>query len=102
MTSPQLVTLTRLTSFDYAMGLGYLSVYVNAAQIAYVQPRRQYDSKLDRHLLNGTRLFFQQEAGVLDVREDIDEVLALLAGHDYDREMKIDMTYEAAAADLVP
>ncbi|HEY1298140.1 MAG TPA: hypothetical protein VGJ60_34105 [Chloroflexota bacterium] len=96
------VDLTRFTSFDYAVGLGYLSVYVNPVQLAYVQPRRQYDTKLDRHLLNGTRLFFQQEAGVLDVREDIDEVLALLAGHDFDRELKIDLTYETARADLLP
>jgi hypothetical protein len=95
------VALTRFTSFDYAVGLGYLSVYVNPAQLAYAQPRRQYDSMLDRHLLNGTRLFFRQEAGVPDVREDIDEVLALLAGHDHDRELKLDLTYEAAAADLL-
>jgi hypothetical protein len=95
------VALTRLTSFDYAVGLGYLSVYVNPATLAYVEPRRQYDTKADRHLLNGTRLYFQQEAGVLDVREDIDEVLALLAGHDYDRELKLDLTYEAARADLL-
>lgn len=94
--------LTRMTSFDYGQGLGYLPVYVNPVQIAFVQPRRQYDSKTDRHLLTGTRLFFQQEAGVLDVREDIDEVLALLAGHDYDRELKLDVDYERAGADLLP
>jgi len=102
MASPQLVTFARFTSFDYGQGIGYLPVYVNAAQLAYVQPRRRYDSKTDRHSLDGTRLFFQQEAGVLDVREDIDEVLAQLAGRDYDRELKIDLTYEAARADLVP
>jgi hypothetical protein len=93
------VNLLRFTSFDYAVGIGYLPVYVNAAQLAYIEPRRRYDSKTDRHSLDGTRLFFQQEAGVLDVREDIDEVLALLGGHDYDRELKLDLTYEAAAAD---
>lgn len=71
-------TLRRFTSFDYAQGIGYLPVWVNAAQIAYVQARRQYDTKNDRHLLTGTRLFFQQEAGVLDVREPVDEVLAAL------------------------
>jgi hypothetical protein len=96
------VNLTRFTSFDYAVRIGYLPVYVNPAQLTYVQPRRQYDTKGDRDILNGTRLFFQQEAGALDVREDIDEVLAVLAGHDHDREMKIDLTYEAATADLLP
>jgi hypothetical protein len=96
------VNLVRFTSFDYGQGIGYLAVFVNPAQIAYVQPRRQYDSKADLHTLNGTRLFFQQEAGVLDVREDLDEVLAVLAGHDYDRELKLDMTYEAARADALP
>jgi hypothetical protein len=94
--------LTRFTSFEYGQGLGYLPVYVNPTQIAYVQPRRRYDGKTDRHSLDGTLLYFEQEAGVLAVREDIDEVLALLAGHDYDREHKLDLTYEQASADLVP
>lgn len=72
------VTLKRFTSFDYGQGIGYLEVFVNPAQVAYVQPRRQYDSKSDRHSLVGTRLYFQQEAGVLDVREDIGLVVATL------------------------
>ena len=42
-------TLKRFTSFDYGQGLGYLEVWVNASTVAYVQPRRQYDSKTDRH-----------------------------------------------------
>jgi hypothetical protein len=67
----------RLTSFDFAVGHGYLDVWVNPAQLAYIQPRRRADPKGDRHVLDGTRLFFQQEAGVLDVREPIDQVLAI-------------------------
>ena len=72
------VCLKRFTSFDYACGIGYVEVFVNPAQIAYVQPRRRYDSKYDKHTLDGTLLFFQQEAGVLAVREDIGLVMASL------------------------
>ena len=68
--------LIRLTSFDFAVGIGFLEVYVNPAHIAYLQPRRRIDSRNEQHVLDGTRLFFQQEAGILDVREPIDEVLA--------------------------
>ena len=73
-------TLQRFTSFDYAQGIGYLPVYVNAAQIAYIQPRRRYDSKADVHVLDGALIFFQQEAGVLAVREDINYVLEAIEG----------------------
>ena len=57
------LALKRLTSFDFAVGLGYLEVWVNPSQVAYVQPRRRYDTKTDRHSLDGCLLFFQQEAG---------------------------------------
>lgn len=72
------VTLKRFTSFDFGVGLGYLEVWVNPAQIAYVQPRRRYDSKTDRHSLDGCLLFFQQEAGVLAVRDEMGYVVAAL------------------------
>jgi len=72
------VSLKRLTSFDYAVGIGYLEVWVNPATVAYVEPRRRFDSKTDRHALDGTRLYFQQESGVLDVKEPIGAVVALL------------------------
>lgn len=65
----------RFTSFDYAEDVGYLPVYVNAAQLAYVGPRRSFDSSA----VDGTLLYFQQEAGVLAVREDLDDVLEALA-----------------------
>ena len=68
----------RFTSFDFAQGIGYVEVFVNPVQIAYVQPRRRYDSKCDTHSLDGTLLFFQQEAGVLAVREDVGLVMASL------------------------
>jgi hypothetical protein len=97
------ITLKRLTSFDFAVGVGYVSVYVNPSQLAYVQPRRRRSpTNQDADVLDGTLLYFQQEGGVLAVREDIGEVLAILAGRDYDREHKIDPTYEAMRADLLP
>jgi hypothetical protein len=72
------VNLKRLTSFEYAMGIGYVEVHVNPEQVAYVQPRKHYDSKTDRHSFSGTLLYFQQEAGVLAVKEDVGYVLAVL------------------------
>jgi hypothetical protein len=72
------VSLKRFTSFEYGMELGFIEVWVNPAQIAYVQPRRRYDSKDDRHSLDGTLLYFQQEAGVLAVKEDLGYVVAVL------------------------
>jgi hypothetical protein len=97
------IVLKRLTSFDFAVGVGYAPVYVNPAQLAYVQARRRRSPvDQDQDVLDGTLLYFQQEGGVLAVREDIDEVLAILAGRDYDRETKLDLTYEAARADLLP
>jgi hypothetical protein len=72
------VSLKRLTSFDYAVGIGYLEAWVNPGTVAYVQPRRHYDSKTDRHSLTGTLIYFQQEAGVLAVKEPIGQVVALL------------------------
>jgi hypothetical protein len=72
------VSLKRFTSFEFGMGLGFIEVWVNPAQIAYVQPRRRYDSKDDRHSLDGTLLYFEQEAGVLAVKEPIGQVVALL------------------------
>ena len=70
--------LKRFTSFDYAVGIGYLEVWVNPGTVAYIEPRRRYDSKDDRHSLDGTLIFFQQEAGVLAVREDVGYVVAAL------------------------
>jgi hypothetical protein len=76
------VPLKRLTSFDYAVGIGYLEVWVNPSTVAYCQPRRRFDSKSDQHVLDGTRLFFQQESGVLDVKESIGQVVAMLKAGD--------------------
>jgi hypothetical protein len=73
-----MTSLKRFTSFDFAMGIGYVEAHVNPDQVAYVQPRRRYDSKTDRHSYDGTLLYFQQEAGVLAVKEDVGYVLAVL------------------------
>jgi len=71
-------TLCCLTSFDFAQGIGFLPVWVNPAHVAYVQARRRHDTNEERDVLTGTLLYFQQEAGVLAVRESVDEVLAAL------------------------
>jgi hypothetical protein len=73
------VTLKRLTSFDYGQGIGFLEAWVNPAQVAYLEPRRTYDTKTDRHSLTGTLIYFQQEAGVLAVKEPIGQVVAMLS-----------------------
>ena len=71
--------LKRFTSFDYAVGPGYLEVFVNPAHVAYVQPRRRRDpNDQDKDTLDGTLLYFQQEAGVVAVKEDIGLVVATL------------------------
>lgn len=70
--------LKRFTSFDFAVGIGYLEVFVNPAHVAYAQPRRRYDAKTDRHSFDGTLLYFQQEAGVVAVKEDIGLVVSTL------------------------
>jgi hypothetical protein len=119
------VSLKRFTSFDFAMGIGFVEAHVNPDQVAYVQPRRRYDSKTDRHSYDGTLLYFQQEAGVLAVKEDIGYVLAVLQSGKggvcrecyqildeswstlctdccRNRHNGIDEDYEAARADLLP
>jgi hypothetical protein len=73
------VSLKRFTSFDFAVGIGYTEAWVNPAQIAYVQPRRRrHPTDQDRDALDGTLLYFQQEAGVLAVKEDLGYVVAVL------------------------
>jgi len=72
------VTLKRLTTFDFAVGIGYLEAWINPIHVAYCEPRRRYDSKSDTHSLDGTLLYFQQEAGVLAVKEDVGYVVAVL------------------------
>ena len=68
--------MIRLTSFDFAVGIGYLDVFVNPAHVAYVQSRRRTRGECQE--LDGTLLYFQQDAGVLAVREPTDEVVAML------------------------
>jgi hypothetical protein len=70
------IVLKRLTGFAWGHDNTTPEVWVNPAQIAYLQPRvttRGRDECPD-----GTRIYFQQEAGVLDVREPIGQVVALL------------------------
>ena len=73
------VTLKRLTGFSFSSSRPELQrpeTWVNPAQIAYCQPRFVVRGR--EEVIDGTRLFFQQEAGVLDVREPVGFVVALL------------------------
>jgi hypothetical protein len=70
------LTLKRFTGFAWGHDNTAPDVWVNPAQIAYVQSRIRTAGRDE--CPDGTRIFFQQEAGVLDVREPIDQVLAEL------------------------
>ena len=94
------ISLKRFTAFAWGHDNVAPETWVNPAQIAYIQPR--IVTRGHAEATDGTLIYFQQEAGVLAVREDIDEVLAVLAGDDYDRELKLNLTREAARLDLLP
>jgi hypothetical protein len=70
------LTLKRFTAFAWGHDNPAPEVWVNPAQIAYVEPRivtRGHAESTD-----GTRIYFQQEAGVLDVREPIGYVVQVV------------------------
>src|SRR3954454_18971168 len=64
----------RFTAFALNRDNTAPDVWVNPAQIAYLQSRIRTAGRDE--CTDGTRIYFQQEAGVLDVREPIDQVLA--------------------------
>jgi len=66
----------RFTAFASSRDNTAPDVWVNPAQIAYLQARVRTSGRDE--CTDGTRIYFQQEAGVLDVREPIDQVLAEL------------------------
>jgi hypothetical protein len=68
--------LKRLTAFAFGHDHTAPEVWVNPAQIAYIQPR--VVTRGHAEVADGTRIYFQQEAGVLDVRESIGQVVATL------------------------
>jgi hypothetical protein len=83
----------------------HVPVWINPQRITFVEPR--YATRGRDEVVVGTRLHFGTDTcetfnAILDLVEEPDDVLAVLAGHDYDRELKLDLTYEAARADLVP
>jgi hypothetical protein len=94
------IVLKRFTQYSWGHDNTHLEAWVNPQQIAYVAPRVATHGREESP--EGTLIYFNLDNGVLAVREDIDEVLAILAGRDYDREHKIDLTYEAARQDLLP
>jgi hypothetical protein len=70
------VVLKRFTQFAFDHDNKAPEVWVNPATIAYVAPRcvsRGHGERVD-----GTLIYFQEEAGVLAVRESIGHVVAAL------------------------
>src|SRR5215468_11887190 len=70
------VQLKRLSAFAWGHDVVAPEVWVNPDQVAYVAPRvcvRGHAESFD-----GTLIYFQQEAGVLAVREPIGHVVAVL------------------------
>jgi hypothetical protein len=70
------LVLKRLTGFAWGHDNPAPEVWINPAQIAYVEPRVVMRHSLE--VTDGTRIYFQQEAGVLDVREPIGLVVNTL------------------------
>jgi hypothetical protein len=70
------IAFKRLTGFAWGRDNPAPEVWVNPTQIAYVQPRIVFRGRAE--CTDGSRIYFQQEAGVLDVRESIGYVVALL------------------------
>jgi hypothetical protein len=70
------ISLKRLTGFAHSFADQHVETWVNPAQVAYLQPRLITRGRAE--CADGTRIFFQQDAGVLDVRESIGQVVALL------------------------
>jgi hypothetical protein len=117
------LTLKRLTGFAWGHDNVAPEVWINPAQIAYLEPRVVTHGHAEYQ--DGTRIYFQQEAGVLDVREPIGLVVSTLQSGrggvcrdcyttlreswmsvcDDCREQRhcgVDEDYEAARANLVP
>jgi hypothetical protein len=74
------VALKRLTGFAHSFENPHVETWVNPAQVAYCQPR--LITRGHAEVADGTRIYFQQDAGVLDVRESIGQVVALLQSGD--------------------
>ena len=95
--------LVRFTAIRGGMFSHQTPIWLNPEHISFVEPR--YSRRGDQEVVVGTRVHFgpdTTETFPLELVEEPDEVLALLAGRDYDRELKIDMSYEAAHADGLP
>jgi hypothetical protein len=74
------VALKRLTGFAHSFEHPHVETWVNPAQVAYCQPRLVTRGRGE--IADGTRLFFSQDGGVVDVREPIGQVVALLQSGD--------------------
>jgi len=71
-----MTTLKRFTQFAFGHDNQCPEVWVNPTHVAYVQPRIVVRARSE--VADGTLLYFQQEAGVLAVREPIGLVVSVL------------------------
>ena len=75
MTSVTL-SLKRFTGFFHSPTFPKPEVWVNPSVIAYAEPR--IVMRHSAEVVDGTRLYFNVDGGVLDVREDVGYVVAVL------------------------
>jgi hypothetical protein len=99
------MNVLRFTALRGGMFSYQTPVWLNPERTTFLEPR--YSRRGERDVVVGTRVHFGPDTtetlnAVLELVEEPEEVLALLAGHDYDRELKLDLTGEAARADLLP
>ena len=71
------LVLKRFTGFAYGAANPAPELWINPAQIAYVEPRIVRRGRDDE--VCGTRVYFNVDGGVVDVRESIGHVVALLS-----------------------
>jgi len=84
-----MTTFKRFTQFAFGHDNPEPEVWVNPATIAYCTPRIITRGK-GTESVDGTLLYFQQEAGVLAVREPIAEVVDALSGASWRRCVEAD------------
>ena len=83
-----MTTFKRFTQFAFGHDNVAPEVWVNPSTIAYVSPR--IITRGHAETVDGTLLYFQQEAGVLAVREPIAEVVDALSGASWRRCVEAD------------
>jgi len=89
-----MIVLKRFTGFAYGRTNPAPPMWVNPDNIAYCEARLVRTAGDDA--IDGTRIYFQHEAGVLDVRESLAQVVDSLTGNSWRREVKEHPEYYGA------